>query len=63
MRHTLDTANGIVVKPGCVQPGVEPRQRMIQGIRIVGNTFDVAEGGSAVVVDNAFDVEIQREQE
>ncbi|MBP5543948.1 MAG: hypothetical protein ILM98_07725 [Kiritimatiellae bacterium] len=58
----IDTANGIVVKPGCVQPGVEPKQKMIQGIRIVGNSFDLAEGGSEVIVDNAFDVEIQRKQ-
>lgn len=73
----IDTANGIVVRPGCVQPGVEPRQRMIQGIRldgnefsireggsevVVGNACDVAQDGSEVVVDNACDVEIQRKQ-
>ena len=74
----IDTANGIVVKPGCVQPGVEPRQRMIQGIRldgnefsvreggeniVVGNACDVAEDGSEVVVDHAFDIEILGKRE
>lgn len=53
----VDTASGIVIKPGCVQPGVEPKQKMIQGIRLAGNVYYVRDEGAEVVVGNAFDVE------
>ena len=54
-----DTANGFVVKPGCVQPGVTLKQKMIQGIRLSGNTFELAKGRHVAVVENAQDVELE----
>ena len=54
-----DVNLGLVVKPGCVQPGISLKQKMIQGIRLYGNTFELKPGKLAVVSGNARDVDVE----
>ena len=54
-----DASAGFVVKPGCVQPGVVPKQKMIHGIRLSGNVCELARGRYELVAENMRDVEVE----
>ena len=47
------------MKPGCVQPGVVPKQKMIHGIRLSGNVCELARGRYELVAENMRDVEVE----
>ena len=53
-----DVSTGFVVQPGCVQPGITLKQKMIQGIRLLNNTYELKNGRYAVAAENAQDVEV-----